>query len=111
MRRREYLWLALILMIASMLGGTFSTALPLKLRFPLMWLFIELTTACLIFTVLYISLISMSPRRVKPEDVFTGGASRPPYISSEELYSTGIPYLGNFDERWELYRDRTVFKG
>ncbi len=110
MRGREYLWLAIVLMAASMLGGTFSMVLPDELRLPFMWFFIEVTTACLIFTMLYVSLISMMPKEVRLKDIFIGGASRPPYISREELYSTKIPYLGSFDERWELYRDRAVFK-
>ncbi len=110
MQRRGYLWLAEVMMVASMIGGTFSIALPRELKDPLAWLFIELTTACLVFTMLYVLIISAAPKRVKPSDIFTGGAAEPPYISAEELYSTKIPHLGDFDEKWEFYRDREVFE-
>lgn len=109
MQRRGYLWLAVVLMVVSLIGGTLSMSLPEPLRTPLAWLFIELTAVCLVFSMLYSIIVSAMPRRIRAADIFTGGASAPPYISEEELYSTKIPHLGEFDDRWELYRDKEVF--
>ena len=63
------------------------TMYPVEFLIPIHELFQELTIVCIIFLIIYLLIPYLRPKNVRPEDIFTGGASKPPYISSEELYA------------------------
>jgi|Deesub1362B_J571_1020462.scaffolds.fasta_scaffold04838_2 hypothetical protein len=50
-------------------------------------IFIEILIVSIVVVVSYLAIPVLFPKRVRAEDIFTGGYAAPPYISDEELLS------------------------
>lgn len=49
--------------------------------------FIEVLIVSIVAVASYLAIPSLFPKKVRAEDIFTGGYAAPPYISDEELLS------------------------
>ena len=50
-------------------------------------IFIEVLIVSIVAVASYLAIPSLFPKKVRAEDIFTGGYAAPPYISDEELLS------------------------
>jgi len=84
--RKSLLIVTAILLIVGLLG-IFLCKVYYGRFFLYEEIFIEILIVSIVVVVSYLAIPALFPKKVRAEDIFTGGYAAPPYISDEELLS------------------------
>jgi len=104
MRRLPFAY-AILILTAGSLGAALGRNL-IELFF-----MAELVSIAFFYIFFSVIVPAIFPRRVKADAIFLGGATKPPYVRSEEIYTPQLPLIsGKIDRTWELYYDAKKFK-
>jgi len=76
-----------------------------------LFLFAELVSVATFFLFFTVLIPAVFPQKRRPEAIFIGGVTKPPYIYPEELFSPGLPLLaGEINEDWAFYYDTRKYR-
>ncbi|RZN57020.1 MAG: hypothetical protein DSO09_04685 [Candidatus Methanomethylicota archaeon] len=104
--------ISFIIAMTFMLIGIFGCIiLSIVLIFPLLLMFIEITSISLFFMIMLSLIPSSSPDKINTESIFYCGLAKEPYMNNDSLYRPIIPIINlPYDENWNEYYDKSYLK-